>query len=96
MNTQVEALAQVPYASKYRGLDNYQQPKEKYIAKVVAMDDDGLAGECYSMIYQSARCANRPRADWHWMVDVCYDECKRRGKPEMYKRAYDNCVRDHT
>ena len=83
-------------ATKYQGLDNYKRPKSQYLDKVAAMDDAALGRECYSMIYQSARCSNRPGADWHWMVDACYDECQRRGKPDIYTDSYNQCVKDHT
>lgn len=48
---------------RYAGKDNYGRPKADYLAKIAAIDDKALFSECYSMIYQSARCANNPRAD---------------------------------
>ena len=81
---------------KYAGNDNYGRPKAHYLTKIAAMDDKALHGECYGMIYQSARCNNNPGADWHWMVDACYDEAKKRdGKCSIYTRAYDQCYREH-
>jgi hypothetical protein len=81
--------------SKYDGNDNYGRPRADYLTKIAAMDDKELESESYSMIYQSARCANNPRADWHWMVDACYDEAAKRedGAP-IYSRAYKSCYRD--
>jgi len=80
----------------YEGNDNYGRPKADYLAKLDAMDDEQLGRECYSMIYQSARCNNNPRADWHWMVDACYDEAaKRDEKGSIYCKAYDDCYKDH-
>ena len=80
--------------SDFKGNDNYGRPKSEYIAKLSAMTDEELKSECYSMIYQSARCAGNPRADWHWMVDACYAESKRRGG-DIYGSAYDECFKDH-
>lgn len=79
---------------RYQGNDNYGRPKADYLVKIAAMDDEKLESECYSMIYQSARCSNNPKADWHWMVDACYEEAAKR-PGEIYKRAYDQCYRDH-
>lgn len=81
-------------ADKYKGDDNYGRPKSLYIEKVNAMSDVELKSETYSMIYQAARCANNHGADWHWMVDVCYDESKNR-QGNIYKEAFDKCYADH-
>ena len=82
--------------NKYEGKDNYGRPKVEYITKLSLMDNEKLESECYSMIYQSARCANNSRADWHWMVDACYDEAlKRDPKASIYDKAYKECYQDH-
>ncbi|VWD49637.1 hypothetical protein BLA17378_08623 [Burkholderia aenigmatica] len=81
-------------STKYAGNDNYGRPKSEYLAKIAAMDDEKLASETYQMIYHSARCNNNPRADWHWMVDACYDECKKR-PGDIYQKAWDECYQDH-
>lgn len=82
--------------NKYEGEDNYGRPKSRYITELSSMDDEKLESECYSMIYQSARCANNPRADWHWMVNACYDETlKRDPEASIYNKAYKKCCRDH-
>lgn len=80
----------------YKGNDNYGRPKSDYLVKISEMSDEELSRECYSMIYQSARCANNGRADWHWMVDACYDVCEERehGAP-IYSKAFDRCYADH-
>lgn len=80
--------------TNYEGNDNYGRPKSEYLAKLAAMDDEALESETYQMIYHSARCNNNPRADWHWMVDACYDECEKR-PGDIYKRAFDECYADH-
>lgn len=73
---------------RYDGNDNYGRPKSGYLEKIAVMNDAELQRESESMIYMSAFCANNPRADWHWMVDACYDECCNRGKPDIYSEAY--------
>lgn len=89
---QVDAVV----SQRYAGNDNYGRPKADYLAKIASMDDEALRSECYSIIYQSARCANNHRADWHWMVDACYDEAEKRDpKAEIYDAAYKECYRDH-
>lgn len=67
----------------------------EYDAKLAAMDDDAFVLECGSMIYMSAYCGNNPRAIWHWRVDACYDEAKRRGGDDvpLYQRAYNRTAR---
>ena len=80
--------------AKYTGNDNYGRPKSEYLAKIAAMDNENLSSETYQMIYHSARCYNNHRADWHWMVDACYDECKGR-EGDIYQKAWDECYRDH-
>lgn len=81
---------------QYQGNDNYGRPKADYLTKIAAMSDEDLYSECYSMIYQAARCNNNPRADWHWMCDACYDESMRRTDTKIYDRAHKQCVSDHT
>lgn len=82
--------------NNYAGKDNYGRPKTDYLAKIAAMDDEKLGRECYDMIYQAARCASNPRADWHWMVDACYDESDKRTKgAPIYDRAFNRCYADH-
>ena len=81
---------------KYQGNDNYGRPKAEYLAKIAGMDDKELGSECYQMIYHSARCANNHKADWHWMVDACYDEASKRDEDaSIYSKAYKECYRDH-
>lgn len=81
--------------TKYTGNDNYGRPKADYLTKIAQMTDEQLSLETYNMIYQSARCYNNPRADWHWQVDACYDQAEKRGKKEIYTDAYNRCYADH-
>lgn len=80
----------------FGGNDNYGRPKTQYLEKIAKMTDKELDSECYQIIYQAARCANNPRADWHWQADACYDEAKNRSKPDIYSDAWTRCVKDHT
>jgi len=73
---------------KYKGLDNYGEPKQKYIDKLSAMTDEELLSACNHMIWLSSYAANNPRSDFHWQCDACYDECVKRNKIDIYKRAY--------
>lgn len=80
----------------YTGYDNYGRPKADYLTTVAAMDDKELYDECYLMIFQSALCANNPRADWHWMAEACHDEAKKRDeKASIYSKAFNRCYADH-
>lgn len=74
---------------KYDGLNNYGKPKQEYIDRLTKMTDEELHTETRRMIWLSAYANNNPRSDYHWMCDATYDEWTRRGKPEGYKRAYD-------
>ncbi len=74
--------------SKYTGNDNSGKPKQVYIDKVKAMTDEQLRAECESKIWLSAFASNNHRSDYHWHCDYCYDECKERGKPEIYSDAH--------
>ena len=73
---------------EYKGYDNYGRPKKEYLDKIANMDDKKLAEETESKIWLSAYAANNSRSDYHWHCDACYDECQKREKPEIYKRAY--------
>lgn len=73
---------------KYQGNDNYGKPKSEYIERIAALDDKKLEEECGSKIWLSAYANNNPRSDYHWHAQACYDECRRREKPEIYERAY--------
>lgn len=73
---------------KYTGNDNYGNPKSEYVAKVAAMTDEELFKETEQKIWLSAYANNNPRSDYHWHVDACYDECKKRNNVGLYERAY--------
>ena len=95
-NGSMSAPVHAVVIQRYEGVDNYGRPKSDYLKNLAAMTDEELGRECYQMIYHSARCNNNPRADWHWMVDACYDESKRRDDSgEIYSEAYSECYADN-
>jgi hypothetical protein len=70
------------------GNDNYGKPRQAYADKLFAMDDDAFLTEAEQTIWLSAYANNNPRSDYHWQADACYDEATRRGKPELYRKAW--------
>lgn len=78
------------YASnaQYSGKDNYGKPKSEYIERIAAMDHDALFEETKQKIWLSAYAGNNPRSDYHWHVDVVYDEWTHRGDTDQYSKAY--------
>lgn len=74
---------------KYEGRDNYGKPKSKYLERLAAMNDEQLSKETEQAIWLSAYADNNPRSDYHWHADACYDECKRREEPDLYKKAWE-------
>lgn len=62
--------------------------KEEYAAKLQTMSDDELLKEAEQFIWLSAYANNNPRSAYHWMCDMTYDEAKRRGKEDIYSRAW--------
>lgn len=78
--------------NRYAGNDNYGEPKSKYLEELKALTDEKLREACEQMIWLSAYANNNPRSDYHWQCDACYDECSRRGKPEIYANTYKRLV----
>lgn len=74
------------------GFDNYKAPRQAFADKIFAMDDAAFVEEAEHRIWLSAFANNNPRSDYHWQADACYDEAKRRGKPELYKEAYNRAA----
>ena len=73
---------------KYTGKDNFGNPKQLYIVKLSAQNDEELFESCKQMIWLSAYSSNNPRSDYHWQCDACYDECAKRDKKDIYDRAH--------
>jgi len=78
---------------KLEGNDNRGKPRQNYADKIGAMDDSAFLKDAELYIWLSAYANNNPRSDYHWMADACYDEAQRRGKPELYKQAWEKAAR---
>lgn len=75
------------------GRDNYGKPRQAFADKIAGLDDKEFVAEAEHRIWLSAYANNNARSDYHWQADACWDEAQRRGKPELYKTAYDAVVR---
>lgn len=84
----IELIQKAINLGRYIGNDNYGKPKISYLLKLTEMSDADLRKACESDIWLSAYANNNPRSDYHWMCDACYDECSRRGKPEIYSQSH--------
>lgn len=77
---------------KIDGLDNYKKPRQDFANRIAKLDDAKFICEAETIIWLAAFANNNPRSDYHWQADACYDEATRRGKPELYTRAYNQAV----
>jgi hypothetical protein len=69
--------------------DNHGQPKAFYFDRIAAMSMPELEEETKSKVWLSAFAANNSRSDYHWHVDACYDELKKRtGDDKAYSRIH--------
>lgn len=71
------------------GISNYGKPRQEYADKLAALSDREFEDEAKNAIWLSAYASNNPRSDYHWHADTCYDEAQRRGKAEIYTRAWE-------
>jgi len=62
----------------------------EYLIKIAAMDDEALYRECRENIGKFAFSDEATSLDGFWMTSACFKEAKRRGKSEIYSRAYDD------
>lgn len=77
------------YPAPLTNPDNSREKQDAYFTKLNAMNDVDLQREAEHVIWLSAFAANNPRSCYHWQADACFDEAEMRGKPEIYKQAYD-------
>jgi hypothetical protein len=77
----------------YRGNDNQGKPRLAYALRIWWMTDAELLTETEHKIWLSAFASNNPRSDYHWHVDMCWDEWTRRDKIDKYSEAYDNACK---
>lgn len=68
--------------------DNAPAKQAEYKAKPETMSDAELLEEAGKKIWLSAYANNNPISCYHWQCDATYDESARRGKPEIYSRAW--------
>lgn len=71
---------------------------DEYRSKLAAMTDAELRTETGMHIYYAA-VENAFRfspkdGDHNHRADLCYKECKRRGRPDIYDRAYRNAFKE--
>jgi hypothetical protein len=78
------------------GRGNYSKPRQEFADKLSAASDKELAAMCGEYIWLSAYAGNNANSDYHWQVDACYYECKRRDKASIYQRAYDLVVAENS
>jgi hypothetical protein len=64
--------------------------QDEYTVKLSGMTDDELVKEAEQMVWLSAYAANNPRSAYHWKCDQTYDEAKRREKPWLYQKGWNN------
>jgi glutamate dehydrogenase/leucine dehydrogenase len=61
-------------------------------AKLAGLTDSEFVKKAKRIIWLAAWANNNLRSKYHGEADACYDEAVRRGKPELYKTAYDQAV----
>jgi hypothetical protein len=59
-----------------------------YIEGLKKLPDDILYDVCKDMIWFSSCSSSSGGSDFHWMCDACFEECKRRGKDDLYQKAH--------
>jgi hypothetical protein len=71
------------------GFDNYGNKRQDFADKLAASDESAFIYLAEQRIWLSAYASNNPRSDYHWQADACYDEANRRGKIELYRKAWE-------
>ena len=78
----------------YTGNDNSGNPKTEYLSKLSEMPLSKLREETENKIWLSGYASNNPHSDYHWHVDACYDELKKRtGSDAIYASCYEKVLR---
>ena len=72
---------------KLKGSGNYR-PRQEFADELFKLSDEEYVTVCERYIWLAAYAANNPVSDYHWMCDACYQEAQRRGKPELYEKAW--------
>lgn len=71
------------------GTDNLGNPRQDFANRLAALPDDKFVKDAETYIWLAAYAANNPRSDYHWQADACGAEAERRGKPELYRQAFE-------
>lgn len=75
------------------GRDNRGLPRQLFADKIAIMTEAEFLKEAEQRIWLSAYANNNLRSDYHWQADACYAEAQRRGKPELYHKAWERASR---
>jgi hypothetical protein len=70
-------------------LDTLRADRAEYAAKLVAMTDSELVEEVKDRVWLSGYATNNPR----WQCDATHDEARRRQKPWLYQRGWNDAYR---
>lgn len=77
----------------FSGNDNHGKPKASYLERLAGLSLDQLKETTERMIWLSGYANNNPRSDYHWQVDACYEEIKKRtGDDKIYSDCYNRVV----
>lgn len=74
------------------GNDNDGKPRQEFADAIAALPDEGFVRRAKDCIWLSAFANNNPKSDFHWQADACYSEASRRGKPDLYKQAWERAA----
>jgi len=75
---------------KKRAYIDSNDREEKFRQSLMQMTADKLYVECkrYIILSAYAMAMNNPSSDYHMRVMDCYNECQRRGNPQLYHAVY--------
>ena len=77
---------------KLEGRDNYGKLRQEFADRIASLSDSAFVSETEKRIWLSAYAANNPQSDYHWQAQACYAEAQHRGKPELYRTAFNQTV----
>jgi hypothetical protein len=70
------------------GRANNGAPRQEFADKLASLHDEDFEECTEKKIWLSAYANNNPRSDYHWQADACYEEAIRRGRLNIYQRAW--------
>jgi hypothetical protein len=82
------------YPAPLSNPDNSAEKQDAFCRGLGVVSDEMLLARAGEIIWLSGYANNNPRSCYHWQADACYDEAQWRGKPEIYKDAYDAVLRE--